>query len=56
VTLSPSSCHMIVGNGTPIAEHVKLTREEMLNLLPPDIVRFVGLTIKYRVLDKQDIK
>ena len=36
---------MIVGNGTPIAEHVKLTCEVMLNLSPPDIVRFVGLTI-----------
>ena len=39
---------MIVGNGTPIAEHVNLTSEVMLNLSPSDIVRFVGLTIKYR--------
>ena len=36
---------MIVGNGTPIAEHVKLTCEVTLNLSPPDIARFVGLTI-----------
>ena len=39
---------MIVGNGTPIVVHVKLTSEVMLNLSPPDIVRFVGLTKKYR--------
>ena len=46
---------MIVGNGIPIAEHVKLTCEVMLNLSPPDIVRFVGLTIKYksRMLNKR---
>lgn len=43
--LFPFNCHTIVGNGTPITVHVKITSEEMLYLPPPYIVSLVGLTM-----------